>query len=363
MIKDKIIWIAVILVVAAFLVVYFFMRLKDVDMVKLGVIAGTTGQYAATGEGYMQGFNLALDTWNASHTLKFAAIVEDDGFDAQKGVSAYEKLKDVDQVQAYAILSSFTIDAVYDQLHAEGKPVALGFEQTRPAEDDNIFQVLPAALPVETALGQKVKELGYKNPVAAVSNDTAVYQNFYEGFQIGFGTSVEKFSMGSDPQQIRSQALAIMNARPEVVAIFMAPQDGALLVKEILSITSSSDRPHFVFDQSVESGGSDYKEILGSAIGQIDGSFVAMSQNNFTPDFTAAFQTKYGEAPVFGSDMGYNSFMLLANTYASNSKQWIANMRDASFIGADGTVSFDSVGLRVPNIAFGTLKQGAVILP
>ena len=164
--KTQKIWIAIAIIVFVVLITYITGN-KKVGDVTLGVIAGTTGQYAAAGEGYMQGWNLALEQWNSSHDLKFSAIVEDDGFDAEKGVSAYEKLKGVDHVSAYAILSSFTIDAAYDQLHAEEKPVALGFEQTKPAEDDNIFQVLPAAEPVETALGRKVNQLGYKKPVAA----------------------------------------------------------------------------------------------------------------------------------------------------------------------------------------------------
>jgi ABC-type branched-subunit amino acid transport system substrate-binding protein len=361
MTRSQKIWITAIVVVLAVIAAYFFMRSRRNGTVTLGVIAGTTGQYAAAGEGYMQGFDLALEQWNASHTPKISAIVEDDGFDAQKGVTAYEKLKSVDRVHAYAILSSFTIDAVYDQLHAEGKPVALGFEQTRPAENDNIFQVLPAALPVETALGQKVNQLGYKKPVAAVSNNTAVYQNFYAGFQDGFGGDVPKFEMGDDIAQIRSQALAIVAAKPDVVAFFMAPQDGALLAQEIVRITAASTRPHFVFDQSVQSGIDNYKKVFGKSIGILDGSLVAMSQNDFTPDFTAAFKAKYGENPVFGSDMGYNSFMLLADTYNVNPQTWIANMKSANFTGADGNVSFDSVGLRIPNIFFAKLENGQVI--
>jgi ABC-type branched-subunit amino acid transport system substrate-binding protein len=238
----------------------------------------------------------------------------------------------------------------------------VGFEQTRPAEDDNIFQVLPAAVPVETALGQHVKTLGYKKPVAAVSNNTAVYQNFYAGFQNGFGLDVPKFEMGSDAQQIRSQALAIVNSKPDVVAFFMAPQDGALLLKEILRITSPVNRPYFVFDQSVQSGGSDYKTILGSDISKINGSLVAMSRNDFTADFSAKFQAKYNELPVFGSDMGYNAFLLLAETYDSNSARWISNMKTVKFIGADGELSFDASGLRVPNTVFEKLENGRIIL-
>lgn len=361
---NKIIgWVVVVIIVIAGIHWYVNKRpSSDSNQpIKIGVIAGTTGQYAPAGEAYIQGFNLALQEWNESgKTPRFEAVIEDDGFEAVKGLSAYKKLREVDQVDAYAILSSFTIDAVYDEVQAENKPVALGFEQSRPAEDDNIFQVLPAAKPVQFALGQKVKELDYKKPIAAVSNNTPVYQNFYDGFQAGFVDEVVKFAVGSDIGGLRSQALAMMASKPDAVAFFMAPRDGALLVKELLKI-ASVDRPDFFFDQSIQSGARDYEEILGMEIAKIDGSLVSMSKNDFTEDFKNNFTAQYNVAPPFASDMGYNSFKLLASTYAPTSQVWIKDMGVAQFAGADGDVSFDAVGLRVPNIFFGKLQDGKVV--
>jgi ABC-type branched-subunit amino acid transport system substrate-binding protein len=352
-------------IIAAILIVLvgwfiFTKSTKETKEIKLGVIAGVTGTYAPAGEAYVKGFNLALEEWNKTKSPKFNAVIEDDGFDAVKGLSAYKKLSSSDKVDAYAILSSFTIDAVYDLVHSEKKPVALGFEQSKSAENDNIFQVLPAARPVQFALGQKVKELGYKKPVAVVSNNTSVYQNFYSGFNDGYATPVKKFDIGSDIGGIRSQALAIVADKPDVVAFFTAPKDGALLVKEILKITTDSNRPYFVFDQSIQSGSTDYKNILGLDFSKIDGGLVSMSKNDLTSAFIESYKAKYNEAPPFGADMGYNSFMLLANTYANTSSAWIGNMNKAKFVGADGDVHFDSVGLRVPNVFFGTLKGGDV---
>lgn len=358
--NKQLIYILIGLVIVITGVAVFTSNNSNESIIKLGVIAGTTGQYAPAGEGYVKGFNLAVEEWNKSHSNKFSPIIEDDGFDAVKGLSAYKKLSGADKVDAYAILSSFTIDAVYDLVHQENKPVALGFEQSKAAEDDNIFQVLPAAKPVQFALGQKLKQDGYKKPAAAVSNNTSVYQNFYAGFNDGYGTAVQKFDIGSDVGGIRSQALAIMAAKPDVVAFFMAPKDGALLVKEIIKITSPENRPFFAFDQSIQSGSTDYHTVLGTDISKIDGSIVSMSKNDFTPDFTEAYKAKYGENPPFGSDMGYNSFMLLANTYSGDSSKWIDNMKKAQFTGADGELKFDSTGLRVPNVFFGKLKGGDI---
>ncbi|TRZ64909.1 MAG: ABC transporter substrate-binding protein [Spirochaetia bacterium] len=359
--KQTKIVIGVIIVVLVIGGIWYGVNQRPAE-ITFGVIAGTTGQYAPAGEAYLQGLKLAQEEWNNGHALKFNIIVEDDGFDAVKGLSAYQKLKSLNKVDAYAIVSSFTIDAIYDLIHKEGKPVALGFEQSKPAENDNIFQVLPAAKPIQFALGKKIKELGYSKPIAAVSNNTPVYQNFYDGFKDGFGTDVKKFDIGSDIGGIRSQALAIVDAKPDVVAFFMAPKDGALLVGELLKLTALKDRSYFVFDQSIQSGSRDYQEILGSDMSKINESLVAMSKNDFTADFINSFKTKYNEDPLFASDMGYNSFMLLANSYNSNAEKWIGNMKTIKFVGADGEVYFDNVGLRVPNVFFGKLIDGKVVI-
>lgn len=352
----------VVIVVLLILITSFFNnRVSEKNIVKIGVIAGTTGEYASAGEGYMKGFNLALEEWNSSQDLKFEVVVEDDSFDAVKGLSAYQKIKSTDNPDAYAVLSSFTIDAIYEIVQEENKPVALGFEQSKQAEDDNIFQVLPAARPVQLSLGQELKKLGYKYPAVVVSNNTPVYQNFYSGFVEGFGESIKKYDFGSDMTGIRSDALSISKEQHDVVVLFSVPRDGALLIKELLKIYGE-EKPFLAFDQSIQSGITDYKNILGSDLSKINGSIVSMSKNDLNEEFKNNFENKYGEQPPFGADMGYNSFMILAKTFDSSSEKWINNIKKSKISGADGDLEFDDVGLRIPNVFFGKLVDGEVVI-
>lgn len=333
---------------------------QNSEMITIGVIAGTTGDYAAAGEGYVNGFKLARSEWNATHKLQFTDVIEDDGFNAQKGVAAYAKLKSVNKVDAYAVVSSFTIDAIANDLQKEGKPVALGFEQSTPAQDDNIFQVLPAARPIQQALGEHLNTLGYKHPVVVVSDNTPVYANFYAGFVDGFRSGSIKEDLGSDPTAFRAVALKVKADNPDIIIFYTAPSSGALTAREVMR-DFDTKVPQLAFDQSIQSGLTDYQQVFGKTLAQLNGAIIALSKNDFTPAFTQAYQAKYGIQPPFGSDMGYNSFMLLALTYDSNSAQWIKNMQAAHFVGADGNVTFDSVGLRVPNIYFGKLENGKVV--
>lgn len=330
------------------------------SIIKIGVIAGTTGQYASAGEGYLKGFNLAVEEWNKSNSNKFEPIIEDDGFDANKGLLAYKKLKEINKVDAFAILSTFTIDAVYEDVVMQGKPVALGFEQSVPATADAVFQILPAARPVQKKLGEYVKQLGYKKVAVVVSNNTSVYQNFYEGFKEGYEGGVQKINIRPDISLIRTEVSKILSEKPDLVVFFAAPKDGALTVKEMIN-QSKGSIPKLAFDQSIQSGVVDYKTILGSSIEKIDGSIVALSRNDLSEKFKLAFKKKYDTLPPFGADMGYNSFMLLAHSYNKNHSTWIKNMQDG-VVGADGDVKFDENGLRVPNIYFAVLNKGDVVI-
>ncbi len=94
---------------------------------------------------------------------------------------------------------------------------------------------------------------------------------------------------------------------------------------------------------------------------KINGTIISMSKNDFTEAFKSAFKTKYNQDAPFGSDMGYNAFMLLATTYDPSASKWIGNIKHAKFIGADGELQFDSTGLRIPNIAFGKVEDGKVV--
>lgn len=330
-------------------------------VVTLGVIAGTTGQYAAAGEGYLKGFELAREQWNASHELKFNAVIEDDSFDSKKGLAAYKKLTSVDHPDAYAVVSTFTIDVIADEVTKAGTPVALGFEQSTQAKDDSIFQVLPAARPIQKGLGTHLKSLGYKKPLVVVSTNTSVYENFFQGFREGYGEGLVKEEIGVGTASPREIALKVQSEKPDIVVFFTAPTDGALVAKEIIRLQGASKLP-FAFDQSIQSGVEDYKKVFGEKLADLEGSLVALSRNDLTAAFKANFKTKYAAEAPFAADMGYNAFMLLANTHSNDKGAWVANMKRAAFEGADGEVSFDAVGLRVPNIQFGVLSEGAVVL-
>src|SRR5688572_10596065 len=95
------------------------------DGVKIGLITGSSGQYAVVGENYIKGVELAKEVWLEEHPDdEVEVIVEDDGYNPQKGLAAFQKLTSVDNVDALVNMSSPTIDSIYSRARELNLPIA-----------------------------------------------------------------------------------------------------------------------------------------------------------------------------------------------------------------------------------------------
>lgn len=203
--KKKIIWSVAVLVVALVLVAGVIK--KNSDHLKFGLISGTSGDYAAVGEAFAKGAELAQEEWNkANPNEQIDMIKEDDGFDAKKGLSAYKKLTSIDHIDGLINMTTITIDALYAEVVSSGMPVALGFEQSVEAKNDNVVQLWPGTIPAEVKLGAYIKSKGFKNVVIFVDNGSAVFERFANGFKKGFELPVEEIKIGADAGDIKSSA-------------------------------------------------------------------------------------------------------------------------------------------------------------
>ncbi len=321
-----------------------------------GLISNLTGDYSAVGESFAKGADLAQSEWNTAHpNQQIQMIKEDDGFDAKKGLSAYKKLTSIDHIDALINTTTITIDALYDDVSKSGIPVALGFEQGIEARDDNVVQLWPGSVPAEVKLGEAIKEKGFKNIVLFVDNGSAAFQRFADGFKKGYGLPVQEIKIAADGSDVRTSALKASTLKPDAVVFIIKPTSGALLVKELKSI--SKDNYQFVFDANIQTGFTDYTKILGDT-NVLNGSIIYTVPSVYRKDFTDNFKNKFGTEPTIGSETGYNAFKLLAQSYDENKEKWVKNMQEASFDGADGKIVFDENGIRIPELKIGTIENG-----
>lgn len=70
--------------------------LNNKKEIKIGIISILSGQYAFVGENLVAGARLYEKEWNEAHKdQKLSLIIEDDSFDAKKGIAAYKKLYEI----------------------------------------------------------------------------------------------------------------------------------------------------------------------------------------------------------------------------------------------------------------------------
>lgn len=352
---KKVIYIVILIVLVLIISFKFSNTPTGPKELTFGEISGVTGPYGAVGESFDKGVKLAQEEWNKTHPDRQIKIIfEDDSFDAKKGLSAYNKLTSVDKVDGLVNMTTITVDVAHDSIIKTGIPVAQGFEQTIEAEDDNIVQLWPGTAPAEIALGKAVADKGYKNLALFVSGESAAFSRFADAFKEGYGLPVQEFKV-TDSSDMRTEVLKALAAKPDGIVIITIPKQGALIVKQVQSI--SKEKVQFIFDANVQTGYPDYKKILGDT-NVLNGSILYTVPTRYTKAFNDAFKDKYGVEASIGAETGYNAFKLLAQSYDVDKKKWVNNMKTAKFVGADGNIQFDKNGVRIPEMVIGTIENG-----
>ncbi len=337
--------------------IYFFQNKSESLDVKIGLISGTTGDYAVVGENYNKGVELAKEQWMTLYPdQSIVMIAENDGFDAKKGLSAYQKLSSVDNVDALINMTTFTVDAVYDLVHKTDKPFIQGFEQSKAPEKDNIFQIWPSSVPAQVKLGEYVKNKGYKKVAIVTAQNIEAWTNFANAFIEGYGDGATIIKVDSSSRDVRTDVLKLLTERPDAIVLFTIPQHAAIIVKEAKQ--QSKSPLVFVFDQDIQTGEKEIKSVLGS-FQPLNGSIAMVTVgDNDKQDFITSYKNKYGSEPGIGASIGYDSFNILMKAYDVDNKKWIENIQKIKMQGASGEIIFNENGLRTPKVHIGEIING-----
>lgn len=327
----------------------------------LGLMLPLTGDYAAAGQNMQKGMELALEEYKKIHPdFEIKIVVEDDGYEVKKGLSAYRKLVDFDKVDAILMLSTPVIDAIHEDVVKTGIPVIQLGVQTVGVSDDNIIQFSPAA---EAPIGYLATYLS-KDPsfsskkVAVVYDNSAAQIDFFKTFEKNFTHPFTTFVVDSK-DDLRGYASKIAAENYEAVVVIESPQNGALLTKEILVLDSSV--PSLSFDAQLQTGFNDYVRILGDA-NKINGAKTMWFKEGKTSEFNKLFQKKYGEAPGFLADFAFDMVNTALATYESDDVKWVNNLKQFSDVnGVSGSISFDEKGVRIQPMTITQVQNGKLV--
>lgn len=326
--------------------------------IKIGLIGILSGEYASVGENMRNGAVLAQEKWNKEHADQQVELVtEDDGFSSAKGIAAYRKLTSIDHVQAIINMSSPTIDGIYEEVTKTTLPILQFGEQSIEPADDNVVGMFPNSIEAEYKYGKYLREQGYTN-IAVVYTRNSTLERFVKGFKSGFQGKTTDYVLEPDQKDFRTTALKVSETKPSMVAFIVTPTTGGLFMKEYLKISSPENRKFF-FDTSFQSGFEDYKRILGD-VSILDGTLVGTIKATVADEFKKEYKERFGKDAGFFADMGYDGFNVIVQSYDSNQKKWVENLKKYKSTGASGSIEFDSKGNRTPDSKMMVVRKGII---
>lgn len=357
--KKAIIWVVIIIIIIG---AYFYSsKQSDSKDISIGLISPLSGQYAAVGENIVKGAQMAIDEYKTQTGKEVKLFVEDDGFEAKKGLSAYRKLIDLEKVKGLINGTSVTIDVIYSDVSKLEIPVVTYGSQSEEEKNDNVFHIYPSSIPIVKALAQYISENAPTSTVSAlVTNDTTT-QRFFNAFKSELKNNlVEANLVNSNVTDTKTEVTKIISANPDYVFLSNHVSVGTKAIKDILLFRKNGS-PKIIFDLTFNEVFSEYQKVLGD-MKILNGSIIVSVKGTNPEEFAKKYREKYGTEPGILADYGYDAATLLLKTYDGNKSKWVNNLSKVDYVGFTGLMKFDEVGRRLPEFRITEMKGGIIPL-
>jgi ABC-type branched-subunit amino acid transport system substrate-binding protein len=303
--KNAILWRLHILSASLLLHSFLFSVAEADSRLKVGVIAGFTGDWSAYGVAYRQGIELAA----VDKDVNF--IYEDDGFDSKKTVAAFRKLADIDKVDAVIVGDTTTALSVAP-LAENAKVFVLVWGGDLPELKNKYVLRIAPDFAVEMDFISKVinKDLKTLTLVSA------------HGYAGQWGTELKKLSknfdleqFATDPSDYKPILLKSKLKHYDQIAICLNPGQNGLLISQARQLGLTQK----YFGCNMLESNAD----LSSARGAMEG--VVFESTEVTDEFTKSFHAlaKTNDHLVAAA-LHYDAAKLLARA----SKEKGATIRD-----------------------------------
>lgn len=360
--NKKIIWgvVAVVIVGGAFFV--FNKNTKEEissnQTIKLGLMFPLTSSFGAVAEGVKNASLLAVADWQVLHpNTKVTTVVEDDAYDPKKGIAAYEKLKNIDNVDGIFSVSTPVLDALYKTYQKDGLPVINIGTQTQGIDKDNIFQIFPDAKGQIKPLADYLQnKTNYDSIVIVHPTNDAAYSLFYNEFIKLYKKPYTEVALNTkdDSKVVANKVIA---TKSKAVIFLVTPALGAVATKEIKILDKKG--MDYYYEASLITGLDEYKKILGD-MNVLNGATTIKTVASDMTKFKAEYKAKYGIEPAIFAETGYDSTMIMLNSYNKDKSTWVKNIQNTSYSGVSGKTTFDENGIRMPEYEVVKVVNGEI---
>lgn len=326
------------------------------ETLTIGVIAPLSGDFGAVGENFVNGIKTAQAVYEKETGQKIRIIIEDDGGEATKGLTAFNKLTQIDKVDGLINTFTSTMDAIYEPSKNLPYPIMMGFLQANNIADDHVFQITLGNDNVWDRYAEYLLKQDFnKNSLVIVHSKDAAQESFAKEFAKHYTGTTETIVASSEKGMLKTDAVKIAGFKPSAVIFFMTPENGAILTKELLPLIEQNTQ--LIYDTQIHTGMNYYKDILGD-LNKINGAISIIPEGEINEEFHNTYREVIGQEPGFTSDFGYDATMVYLKTQHSTKEGWIKNLKATNFAGASGTIKFDHNGIVFPNLTIKTVENG-----
>lgn len=323
---------------------------------KIGVIAPLSGDFGAVGENFVNGIKTAKVAYEKKTGNTVTLVIENDGGEATKGLSAYKKLTEVDKVDGIINTFTTTMEAIYTPSQTLPYPIMMGFFQANNSIDDNVFQISLRNDGVWNKYADYLQKTEFdKSNVIIVRSIDAAQESMAKDFEKNYKGTTTEVIASSDKGGLQSDATKIAGMKPTAIVFFMTPENGAVLTKNLLPLISKNTQ--LIYDVQINTGIKYYQDQLGD-LNKINGAITIVPEAEPNQKFISEYKAVIGVEPGFTSDFGYDAFIVYMENYNKDKNAWIANLKKTDEIGASGHIKFDSNGVVIPNLTIKKVVDG-----
>ena len=362
--------IGIVIIAVIVILVFVFGTGKPIEgVVKIGVLAPLTGEASQWGIPPKEGVELSLELIkNRVDNKRVEVIYEDTQCDPTKGVSAVQKLINIDKVDAIigAVCSSVTL-AIAPIVEKNEVPLISPASTNPKISDvgDYIFRIVPSdalrgevfADYIKNDVGLNKVAILYINNEGGVGNKDSFKKRFEElGGKI---VIIESYAQGT--KDVKTQLMKIKNQDIQAIVIVSYPADSVIVLKQAQELGLSL--PLYFQTEALE----DPFVIQGTGEAAEGVVYIlpAEPSGREVEEFRRTFKEKFNKEPALDAAEGFDAFNLIikaikdCKTEADLSfciKDELYTVKN--YQGASGTITFDEKGDVLKPMAIKIIENG-----
>lgn len=345
---------------------------KEEDVIKIGVLTTLTGESAKYGKSALDGIQLAVDEINNKGGIenkKIKTIIEDDGSENTKAVSAFTKLANIDKVAVIIGPISSSAAMVCSPIANNLKVVLFSPSAATPlftSPQDFTFrnrvssnyEIIELANVAYSRLGLRRIAILYVNNDYGLGNKN-VFEVSFEKFG-GKIVDTELFTEGSS--NLRDQLLKIQRGKPNGIFLVGQGTEGGYALKQAKELGLKTQ-----FLSTITIQRSDVLQIAGKAADGVIYALPTFDRNSSkkAKEFEEKYKNNYNTEPDIFSGNGYDAVYIVAKAIelggytAEGIKSALFKIKN--FDGVTGNTTFDSNGDVTKPIAVKIIKNNKFI--